>query len=62
MNDNGNRYAIAALRERGASIDGELRQCEQGMRHLREILGPLDATLSLFDPAGNPKAIKAKRL
>lgn len=61
MNDTDNRYAIAALRERRAAIDGELRQCEQRLRHLREMLGHLEATLSLFDPDGNPKAIKAKR-
>lgn len=61
MTDNGNRYALAALKERRAAIDGELRQCEQRLRHLREMLGHLDATLSLFDPDGNPKAIKAKR-
>jgi hypothetical protein len=58
MNDTGNRYAIHALRERRAALDGELRQCEQRLRHLREMLGHLDATLSLFDPDGNPKAIK----
>ncbi len=61
LTDNGNRYALHALRERRAAIDGELRQCEQRLRHLREMLGHLDATLSLFDPEGNPKAIKPKK-
>ncbi len=61
MTENGNRYALAALKERRAAIDGEMRQCEQRLRHLRAMLGHLDATLSLFDPDGNPKAIKAKR-
>lgn len=61
MTDNGNRYALAALKERRAAIDGELRECERRVRYLREALGHLDATLSLFDPEGNPKAIKAKR-
>ncbi len=60
MTDNGNRYALAALRERRAAIDGELRQCEQRLRHLRDMLGHLDATLSLFDPDGNPMTIKPK--
>lgn len=59
--DNGNRYALAALKERRAAIDGEMRACEGRLRHLREMLGHLDATLSMFDPDGNPKAIKAKR-
>jgi hypothetical protein len=61
MNDNGNRYAIHALKERRASLDGEMRDCERKLRYLRETLGHLDATLALFDPEGNPKAIKAKR-
>jgi hypothetical protein len=61
MTDNGNKYALAALKERRAAIDGELRQCEQRLRHLRSMLEHVDATLSLFDPDGNPKAIKAKR-
>ncbi len=61
MNENGNRYALAALKERRASIDGEMRECERRLRYLRETLGHLDATLALFDPEGNPKAIHAKR-
>jgi hypothetical protein len=61
MNENGNRYALAALKERRASIDGEMRECERRLRYLREALGHLDATLALFDPEGNPKAIRAKR-
>jgi hypothetical protein len=44
--DNGNRYALHALRERRAAIDGELRQCEQRVRHLKEMLGHLDARLA----------------
>jgi len=62
MNDNGNRYAIAALRERRAAIDGEMRQCEQRLPHLREMLGHLDATLFLFDPDGNPKGMSRSLL
>ncbi len=61
MNENGNRYALAALKERRASIDGEMRECERRLRYLREALGHLDATLALFDPEGNPKVIRAKR-
>ncbi len=61
MSENGNRYALAALKERRAAIDGEMRECERRLRYLREALGHLDATLALFDPEGNPKAIRAKR-
>ncbi len=31
------------------------------MRYLREALGHLDATLAIFDPEGDPGAIRAKR-
>lgn len=56
-----NQYALAALKERRAAIDGEMRECERRLRYLRTMLDHLDATLHLFDPDGNPKAIKAKR-
>jgi hypothetical protein len=58
MND---RYAINALRERRASIDGEIQACELRLRSLNEALCHLDATLSLFDPDDDPKSIRAKR-
>jgi|SRR5208283_5190391 len=61
MSDNGNRYALAALKERRASIDGEIRACELRLRSLNEALCHLDATLALFDPGYDPKTIRAKR-
>ena len=61
MNENGNRYAMAALRERRAALDGEIKECDRKLRYLREAIGHIDATLSLFDPNGDPKEITAKR-
>ena len=61
MKETSNQYALAALKERRASIDGELRDCERKIRYLREALVHIDGTLSLFDPDGNPERIKAKR-
>ncbi len=61
MSNNGNQYALAALKERRAIIDGELRECKRRVRYLQEALGHLDATLALFDPDGNPNAIRPKR-
>ena len=61
MNDNGNRYAILAFRERRASIDREIQACELRLRTLNEALCHLDATLALFDPDYDPKSIRAKR-
>jgi hypothetical protein len=39
MNDNGNRYAINALRARRASIDREIQACELRLRSLRKARG-----------------------
>ena len=61
MNELGNKYAIAALRERRAELAGEIKQLESRLRNLRESLVHLDGSLCLFDPDGNPKSIKAKR-
>ena len=61
MNENGNQYAMAALRERRAELDGEIKESERRLRYLRDAIGHIDATLSLFDPKCDPKAIKSKR-
>lgn len=61
MNENGNRYALAALKERRASIDGEIQACEIRLRSLNETLCHLDAVLSLLDPDYDPKSIRARR-
>ena len=61
MNKNGNTYAISALKRRRAEIDGEVKACETHLPSLNEALCHLDATLSLFDPDYDSKAIRAKR-
>ena len=61
--DEQQRQPLCARRakERRAPIDGEIKECERRLRYLREAIRHVDATLSLFDPEGNPKAITAKR-
>ena len=61
MNENGNTYAIGALKRRRAEIDGEIQASEARLRSLNEALCHLDATLALFDPDYDPKTIRAKR-
>jgi hypothetical protein len=61
MRETSNRYAILALKERRASIDGEIKSCEAQLRTLNEAIFHLDATLVLFDPDYDPKSIRAKR-
>lgn len=61
MNENSNKYALAALRERRAAIGGEITLTERKLRYLRELLKHIDGTLRLFDPDADPKDIAAKR-
>lgn len=61
MNENGNKYALAALRERRAALAGEITTTERHLRHLRETIVHVDATLRLFDPNGDPLKITGKR-
>lgn len=61
MNELGNKYAIAALRERRAEIAGEITSIERRLRDLRESLVHVDGTLRLFDPSMDPSRIAPKR-
>ena len=58
----GNRYALSALRKKRASLASEIAQFERQLRHRREALGHVDATLRLLDPAMDIDAIPSKRI
>ena len=59
---NGNRYAIHALKDRRATMAGEIVQFKQGIRDREEQLSHLDATLRLLDPSYRADTIPPKRL
>ena len=61
MNDKGNRYALAALRDKRAVLAAEIVQLERQVRHRKESLGHVDATLRLLDPSIDTDAIPNKR-
>lgn len=61
MNELGNKYALAALRERRAEMAGEITTLERQLRHCRDSLVHIDATLRLFDPNADPVKIANKR-
>ena len=61
MEQSSNLYALAALRERRAAIAGEITQTEARLRHLRESVVHIDATLRMFDPDADPSKIKGKK-
>ena len=62
MNDKGNRYAVAALKDRRATLAGEIVRFKQGIRDREEQLSHLDATLRLLDPEYRANTIAPKRI
>lgn len=62
MNEKGNRYAICALKDRRATMAGEIVQMKEGIRHREEQLTHLDPTLRVFDPSYRADSIPPKRL
>ncbi len=61
MNDTGNRYALAALRDKRATLAGEIAQLDKQAKWKREQLGHVDATLAIFDPNYREGSIPAKK-
>jgi hypothetical protein len=61
MNEKGNRYALAALRDKRATLASEIVQLERQLRHRRDMLVHVDATLKFLDPAIDTDAIRSKR-
>lgn len=61
MNDKGNRYALAALKEKRATIAGEIELAKRKLAWLQQQLGHVDATLALFDPSLEPSTIPNRR-
>lgn len=57
----GDMYALAALKNKRATIASEIIQLERQIRHRKELLGHVDATLRLLDPSIEVEAIPTKR-
>lgn len=57
-----NQYAIAALRDRRATLAGEIEQFKQGIHDREEMLAHLDATLRALDPSYRADTVAPKKL
>ena len=55
-----NQYAIAALKDRRATLAGEIEQFKQGIIDRDEMLSHLDATLRALDPSYRADTIAAQ--
>jgi hypothetical protein len=62
MNERSNKYAVNALKERRAEIDGEIEACRRRLENLSEAIVHLDASLALLDPTYDPASMRPKRL
>lgn len=62
MNEKGNRYAIAALKNRRATMAGEIVQMKEGITYREEQLSHLDAVLRELDPSYRSDTLPPKRL
>lgn len=62
MNEKSNKYAVAALKDRRATLAGEIVQFKQGIQYREEQLAHLDATLRILDPEYRADTIAPKRL
>ena len=62
MNERSSRYAINALKERRAEIDGEIEAYRRCLEDLTEAIVHLDASIALLDPTYDPASVRPKRL
>lgn len=62
MNEKGNRYALAALKNKRATLASEIVHLESQLRHRKGLLVHVDMTLKLLDPSIEVGAIPNKRL
>lgn len=62
MDDKGNRYALSALTKRRGELASEIVELERKLRHRKELLVHVDATLKLLDPSIEVEAVPNRRL
>jgi hypothetical protein len=62
MNEKGNKYAISALKNKHATLAGEIIQLERQIRSRKASLQHVDACLKLLDPTLTVEEIPNKRI
>jgi len=59
--ENGNRYALTALKDKRATLAGEIAALKKQIAWRVEALSHVDGCLRLLEPDGDPSTIPAKR-
>ena len=57
-----NQYAIAALKDRRATLAGDIQSYKQSIVDREELLSHLDATLRALDPSYRADTVAPKKL
>ena len=61
MNELGNKYALAALKDKRATLAGEVALLKKQIAAKTDQLAHVDATIRVFDPTYDVKTISPKR-
>ena len=59
--ENGNRYALMALKQKHAELAGEIQSLKNKLAWAEDSLLHIDAALLVFEPSSDPTQIPAKR-
>lgn len=62
MNDLGNKYALAALKDKRATLAGEVALLKKQIAAKTDQLAHVDATIKVFDPSYDGMSIRPKRV
>jgi hypothetical protein len=61
MNENGNRYALSALKDKRATLSGEIADMKKKMKWREDQLAHVDATIAIFEPGFDINSLPIKR-
>lgn len=61
MNENGNRYALAALKDKRATLSGEIADLKKQIKWREGQLAHVDATIAIFEPGFDINSVPLKR-
>ncbi|MFC2950702.1 hypothetical protein ACFOOP_02095 [Marinicaulis aureus] len=61
MNENGNKYALAALKDKRATLSGEIADMKKQIKWREDQLAHVDATIAIFEPGFDVDSLPLKR-